>query len=72
MSNKLKLLEKGIIYVQDDFEGLVLKFTCTHEGTTCEAKRSHKKPYDLDPKSNLAFECLIGGDEITEEQYRKY
>ena len=72
MSNKLKLLKKGIIYVQDDFEELVLKFTSTHEGTTCEAKRSHEKPYDLDPKSNLAFECLIGGDEITEEQYRKY
>jgi|LFRM01.1.fsa_nt_gb hypothetical protein len=72
MSNKLKLLKKGIIFVQEDFEGLALKFTASEEGMTCEAKRSHEKPYAIDPRSNLAFECLLGGDEITEEEYKKY
>ena len=72
MSNKLKLLEKGIIFVQEDFEGLALKYTASEEGMKCEAKRSHEKPYAIDPQSNLAFECLLGGDEITEEEYKQY
>lgn len=72
MSNKLKLLEKGIIFVQEDFEGLAFKFTASEEGMTCEAKRSHEKPYAIDPQSNLAFECLLGGGEIMEEEYKKY
>lgn len=72
MSNKLKLLVNGSIFIKEDFEELVLKFTVTDDGMTCEAKRSHEKPYELDPKSNLAYECLIGGDEITEDEYNKY
>ena len=72
MSNKLKLLEKGIIFVQDNFEEMALKFTASEEGMTCEAKRSHEKPYAIDPQSNLAFECLLGGGEIMEEEYKKY
>lgn len=72
MNNKLKLLVNGSIFIKDDFEGLVLKFTVTENGIDCEAKRSHEKPYELDHKSNLAFECLIGGDEITEDEYNKY
>ncbi len=72
MNNKLKLLINGSIFIKDDFEELVLKFTVTEDGIACEAKRSHKKPYELDHKSNLAFECLIGGDEITEDEYNKY
>jgi hypothetical protein len=72
MSNKLKLLEKGIIFVQENFEGLAFKFTASEEGMTCEAKRSQERPYAIDPQSNLAFECLLGGDEITEEEYKKY
>jgi hypothetical protein len=72
MSNKLKLLEKRIIFVQENFEGLAFKFTASEEGMTCEAKRSQERPYAIDPQSNLAFECLLGGDEITEEEYKKY
>ena len=72
MSNKLKLLEKGIIFVQENFEGLAFKFTASEEGMTCEAKRSQERPYAIDPQSNLAFECLLGGDEITEEEYKKF
>ncbi len=72
MGNKLKLLVNGSIFIRDDYERLALKFTVTENGMTCEAKRSHRKPYELDPKSNLAFECLIGGEEITEDEYNKY
>lgn len=72
MGNKLKLLINGSIFIKDDFEELALKFTVTEDGIACEAKRSHEKPYELDHKTNLAFECLIGGDEITEDEYNKY
>ena len=58
--------------MQEYFEGLAFKFTASEEGMTCEAKRSQERPYAIDPQSNLAFECLLGGDEITEEEYKKY
>ena len=70
--NQEKLSKKGIIYIREDYVDRVFKFVATENDFTCECKLKGEKPYSLDPRSNLAFESLLGGDEITEEEYRIY
>ena len=66
------LLRDGVIYVLNEFEGAVFKFTGTGTGNYCEVRRSKQRPYKVECTTNIACEAYLGGDIITEEQYKKY
>lgn len=72
MKNLDHLVKYGLLYVLDDFEGAVFKFTNTGEGSTVEVKFKGEEPYNVDFTTNIATEAFLGGDIITEEQYNKY
>lgn len=66
------LLRDEVVYVLDEFEGAVFKFTDTGKGNFCEVKFKGEQPYKVECTTNIAFEAYLGGEIITEEQYKKY
>lgn len=72
MSKDEILLKEGVLYLFDDFEGAVFKFTGTGKGNFCEVKFKGKQPYEVECTTNIACEAYLGGEIITKEQYDKY
>ncbi|SDE15729.1 MULTISPECIES: hypothetical protein [Riemerella] len=72
MSNLDYLLKNGIIYLLDEYENAVFKFTSTGKGNLCEVKFKGKIPYKIDCSTNLAMQAILGGTIITKEQYEEF
>lgn len=72
MKNIEYLQKNNIVYLFDDYENAVFKFTKTGKGNACEVKFKNKKPYTLDCTTNLAMQALLGGEIITKEAYENF
>lgn len=77
MENKLlaKKLSKGqTVYLFDDFEGAMVKFTfdTKEQRTRTYLKRKGQKPVEVPQSSKTVFEIEMGGKEVTSEAYDKY
>lgn len=72
MSNLDYLLKNGIIYLLDEYENAVFKFTSIGKGNLCEVKFKDKTPYRVDCSTNLATQAFLGGIIITKEQYEEF
>ena len=60
------------MYLLDDFENAVFKFTDIGEGNYCTAKFKGEKEYRLLCTSNLAFEAFLSGNVISEKEYNEF
>lgn len=68
----LKKLDDGeIVYIYDDYEESVFRFMPTMPRESYIRKRGGREQA-IDWSSDVAYEARLGGEFITEEQYRKY
>lgn len=66
------LVKNGVLYIRDDFEGAVFKFTGTGKGNFCDVKFKGRPSYKVECTTNIATEAYLGGEIITKEEYEKY
>ncbi len=66
------LTQKGVLYLYEDYEDAVFKFTGTGKGNYCTVKFRGKEPYQIECTTNLACQSFLGGDIITKEEYEKF
>ena len=66
------LIKNGVLYIHDEFEDAVFKFTGRGKGNFCEVKFRGEKPYKVECTTNIAMESYLGGKIITKEEYDKY
>jgi hypothetical protein len=66
------LIKDGVLYIRDDFEGAVFKFTGTGKGSFCEVKFKGEQPYKVECTTDIACEAYLGGEIIAKEEYEKY
>lgn len=66
------LIKDGVLYILDEFEGAVFKFTGRGKGNFCEVKFKGGKSYKVECITNIAMEAYLGGEIITKEEYEKY
>ncbi len=72
MSNLDYLVKHGVLYIYDDYEDAVFKFTGTGKGNYCTVKFRGKEPYKIECATNLACQAFLGGDIITKKEYEKF
>lgn len=67
------LLENGkTVYLLDDFEGAVFRIVPNEKGTGAYIKRKGKKEQPINQSENIVCEAILGGLEISKEQYECY
>lgn len=66
------LIKNGVLYVYDDYEDAVFKFTAMGEGNFCEVKFKGEKPYKVECTTNIATQSYLGGSIITKEEYEDF
>lgn len=69
MKNLDYLEKNNVVYLYDEYEDAVFKFTGTGKGNYCTVKFRGKAPYQIECTTNLACEAFLGGDIITKEEY---
>lgn len=69
LSNKL---EKGAVYLKDDYEDIVLRMVVIANSTHCFIKRRGRNEVEVDSKENDIFESKMNGNEISKEEYDKF
>ena len=65
-------LKKGIVYLKDDYEDIVLRVEVTDNSTHCFIKRRGRKEIEVDSKDKDVFESKMNGNEISKEEYEKF
>lgn len=66
------LVNHKVMYIFDEYEEAVFEFTGTGKGNYCKIKFKGKQPYKVECITNIAFEALLGGKIITQEEYDNY
>ena len=65
-------LSKGVVYLKDDYEDIVLKMVVIDNSTHCFIKRRGRKEIEVDPTDKDIFESKMYGKEISKEEYDKF
>jgi len=66
------LVKNGVLYIYDDYEEAVFKFTGMGKGNYCEIKFRGEKPYKAECTTDIATQAYLGGEIITKEEYERY
>lgn len=65
-------LEKGAVYLFDDYEDIVLRIVVIDKSTRCFIKRRGRTEVEVDSTDKDVFESKMYGYEISEEEYDKF
>lgn len=65
-------LEKGTVYLKDDYEDIVLRMVVIDNSTHCFIKRRGRKEVEVDSTEKDIFESKMNGNEISKEEYDKF
>ena len=65
-------LEKGTVYLKDDYEDIVLRMVVVDNSTHCFIKRRGRKEVEVDSTEKDIFESKMYGNEISKEEYDKF
>lgn len=65
-------LEKGTVYLKDDYEDIVLRIVVIEKLTHCFIKRRGRKEVEVDSTDKDIFESMMYGYEISKEEYDKF
>ncbi len=65
-------LEKGTVYLKDDYEDIVLRIVVVDNSTHCFIKRRGRKEVEVDSTEKDIFESKMNGNEISKEEYDKF
>ena len=63
------LIKNKELFIHDEFEDAVFKFTGIGLDIDCEVKFKGEDPYKIKSVSNIASEAYLGGLVITKEEY---
>ncbi|WP_276908990.1 hypothetical protein [Hallella colorans] len=65
-------LEKGAVYLKDDYEDIVLRLVFVGKSTHCFIKRRGRSEVEVDSTDKDIFESKMNGREISKEEYDKF
>jgi hypothetical protein len=65
-------LEKGTVYLKDDYEDIVLRMVVVDNSTHCFIKRRGRKEVEVDSTEKDIFESKMYGNEISKEEYEGF
>lgn len=65
-------LEKGTVYLKDDYEDIVLRMAVIDNSTHCFIKRRGRKEVEVDSKEKDIFESKMYGYEISKKEYEGF
>lgn len=65
-------LEKGTVYLKDDYEDIVLRMEFIDNSTHCFIKRRGRKEVEVHSTDKDIFESKMYGNEISKEEYDKF
>ncbi|GAB6983380.1 hypothetical protein [Prevotella dentasini] len=65
-------LEKGAVYLKDDYEDIVLRVVVIGKSTHCFIKRRGRTEVEVDSTDKDIFESKMYGDEISKEEYEEF
>ena len=65
-------LEKGTVYLKDDYEDIVLRMVVVDNSTHCFIKRRGRKEVEVDSTEKDIFETKMYGNEISKEEYEGF
>ena len=65
-------LEKGTVYLKDDYEDIVLRMEVIDNSTHCFIKRRGRKEVEVNSKEKDIFESKMNGNEISKEEYDEF
>lgn len=65
-------LEKGTVFLKDDYEDIVLRIVVIGKFTHCYIKRRGCKEVEVDSTDKDIFESKMYGYEISKEEYDKF
>ena len=65
-------LEKGTVYLKDDYEDIVLRMVVIANSTHCFIKGRGRKEVEVDSTEKDIFESKMYGNEISKEEYDKF
>ena len=65
-------LEKGTVYLKDDYEDTVLRMVVIANSTHCFIKRRGRKEVEVHSTDKDIFESKMNGNEISKEEYDKF
>lgn len=65
-------LEKGTVYLKDDYEDIVLRMEVIDNSTHCFIKRRGRKEVEVRSTDKDIFESKMYGNEISKDEYDKF
>lgn len=65
-------LKKGAVFLQDDYEDIVLRLVVIGESTQCFIKRRGRNEVEVDSTDKAIFESKMYGYEISKEAYEEF
>ena len=65
-------LEKGTVYLKDDYEDIVLRMVVVDNSTHGFIKRRGRKEVEVDSTEKDIFESKMYGNEISKEEYEGF
>ena len=65
-------LEKGTVYLKDDYEDIVLRMEVIDNSTHCFIKRRGRKEVEVHSTDKDIFESKMNGHEISKEEYDRF
>ena len=65
-------LEKGTVYLKDDYEDIVLRIVVVGNLTHCFVKRRDRTENEVNQTDKDIFELKMNGHEISKEEYDKF
>ena len=65
-------LEKGAVYLKDDYEDIVLRLVFVGKSTHCFIKRRGRSEVEVDSTDKDILESKMNGREISKEEYDKF
>lgn len=65
-------LEKGAVYLKDDYEDIVLRIVVIDKSTHCFIKRRGRIEVEVDSTDKDIFESKMYGYEISKEEYDEF
>lgn len=65
-------LEKGSVYLKDDYEDIVLRIVIVRASTHCFIKRRGRPEVEVDSTDKDIFEFKMNGYEISKKEYDKF
>lgn len=65
-------LEKGTVYLKDDYEDIVLRIVVVDNSTHSFIKRRDRNEVEVDSTEKDIFESKMYGNEISKEEYDEF